>query len=133
MTICTTQIHIRYFSFQTFPLCSASRHLYSALIGERLCVELVQLYQMGPKILASFNTDVNDIVFESPEIIRGKQIRTEQHTMIMHTTHHFPVKIWLRRFRCLRANVRMSTLGNCQPIRECNDYSTTRQNQRLFS
>ncbi|XP_032778289.2 uncharacterized protein LOC116917043 [Daphnia magna] len=75
---------------RTFPLCSASRHLYSALIGERLCVELVQLYQMGPKILASFNTDVNDIVFESPEIIRGKQIRTEQHTMIMHTTHHFP-------------------------------------------
>jgi hypothetical protein len=46
---------------------------------------------MGSKVLAIFSTDLNDIIFESPYIIREREIRTEQHTMIMHTTHHFPV------------------------------------------
>ena len=63
--------------------------LYSALAGERLSIELVQLYQMESKILARFHANLSDIIFGDPLTI--KEVRTEYLSLILHTTHHFPV------------------------------------------
>lgn len=66
-------------------------HLYSALCGERLSVELVQLLQVEARVLAQFNADLNDILFGDPQTIRDREARTEYLSMVLHTTHHFPV------------------------------------------
>ena len=57
---------------------------------------MVQLYPEESKVLATFNADLNDILFGYPHIIREKETRTEYISMILHTTQNFPVEIYLK-------------------------------------
>jgi len=90
--IVINRLHVLLF-IKTFPLCSTSAHLYSALARERLSIEMVQIWQTEDKQIAIFHSDLNDILFGSPHIIREKETRVEYISMILHTTQHFPVEI----------------------------------------
>ena len=54
---------------------------------------MVQICQTEDKQIAIFHSDLNDILFGSPHIIREKETRVEYISMILHTTKHFPVEI----------------------------------------
>lgn len=76
---------------KTFSLCSTSAHLSSALARERLSIDLVQIGQTEDKQIAIFHSELNDILFGSPHIIRENETRVEYISMILHTTQNFPV------------------------------------------
>lgn len=57
-----------------------------------MSIEMVQICRTEDRQIAIFHSNLNDILFGSPHIIKEKETRLEYISMILHTTQHFPVK-----------------------------------------
>jgi len=88
--------------------------LYSALSGEKFVIEFIEQCNPEPLALASFQTDINDILFGSPPLIKERVIRTEYLSIVLHTTRHFTENFT----PLLNADIRVQAFHTENPISE---------------
>ena len=98
-------------------MCSTPLQVFSVLSGEKLAIELVTVPKA--KTVASFQTDVTDILFGSPHLMRKGETRTHYLSLIL---QHFPVNQYILLVIIILLK-QLNYLGRCKTRLQCYNQS----------